>query len=144
SDTRSASHRRMAAPNVVARTPLVTTAADAPSQTTMGAPDCAAMAAAMIWPGSPHSDVRIAANATRTGLFERSTSLAESTPSGRLNSGTATPRRLALAMIASGTGGSSIKPRPQVTAAPILTMNAAVIPTRTGALRYLVASAPVV
>src|SRR5436305_928712 len=57
-------HSRTPAPMDAASAPLVNIAATAPIHTISGAPNLAAMVAAVIWPTSPHSEKKMAAKET--------------------------------------------------------------------------------
>src|ERR1039458_1204873 len=122
-------HLRTPAPIDAARTPFVTIALTAPSQTTTGDGNRAAIVAAVICPMSPHSEKNIAANETIAALDAPCSSFDSSRATGFRQTTYATPRKLVVVTAATSRGGRREITSPTATATPIFAMNAIAIPT---------------
>src|SRR5580700_2803231 len=126
-----------------ASAPLVTMAPTAPSQTDQGQPlYWAAILAAVIWPTSPHSEKKMAANDTNAARdagysFFSFTSLV----SGLRQSTYAMAQKLmAVRAATTGRGKKVEMALPSSTATAIFAMNATAMPKSIGVVRYRVAS----
>src|SRR5580704_5421861 len=120
-----------------ASAPLVTMAPTAPSHTDQGQPAYwAAMLAAVIWPTSPHSEKKMAANDTSAARDAGYSFCFTSLLSGLRQSTYAMAQKLmAVSAATTGRGRNVEIALPSNTATPIFAMNATTIPQSIGVVR---------